>query len=143
MFKLVDADTGELVFEEKYQTTESFRPLFMVPGTESNALVRKLWDFVDTSAENNQKVFVFMNGEVITVQCFYHPSNDGKLIKMGTGLGGARCYRCPATAAEMKNLDLIEEGFPIVNTISVLHAIYHSLADENGIIKTKKGTICI
>ena len=137
--KLIDADTGEVVYEEESQNQESFRPLFAVPGNESNELARKLWDFLDTSAEMNQDVYVMFNGDVVPVKCFFYPSIDGKETKMGTGLLGARCHRCPATAKEMKNLDLIEEGFPITNSISELWAIYHSLVDSNGKVKTRTG----
>ena len=142
LLKLIDADTGDVVYEEKSQAAESFRPLFSVPGNESKELCRKLWSFVDTSAENNQEVYLCLNGEdIIPVKCFYYPSIDMKQIKMGTGLTGARCHRCPATAADMKNPDLIEEGFPTENNISMLHAIYHNLVDSDGNVKTKKGII--
>ena len=141
--RILLTESNDLVYEEKSQAPETGSPVILVPGKETEELVRKIWATLDREAENNQIIDIPSEHGDFQVEIEYMPANDLKVVKTSTGLTGAPCARCPASISDIKNPIKIADGFPIVNNVKVINELFDELVDADGNIPTRRGDILI
>ena len=71
---------------------------------------------INPDTEKLQNGITLQNG-VVKVE-IVRSMFDGKISAILSGAGGASCQMCTATHDDLKDRDLIEDGFPINRTIT-------------------------
>ena len=71
---------------------------------------------INPDTEKLQNGITLQNG-VVKVE-IVRSMFDGKMSAILSGAGGASCQMCTATHDDLKDRDLIEDGFPINRTIT-------------------------
>ena len=100
----------KLIFEEKTQNPETFRPWFIANCTEAAENVeiiaatfeKEILECTDMNMEYDDKTFA--------IHLQIHPMMDSKVIDLATGLGGAYCNCCKASEDEGLDLQKILQG---------------------------------
>ena len=126
---------------ELSQSHETFEPLFVIPGTESEALVREIAKQVDFDAFLNKDLDeVKFRGRDLILHTHFSFIADGKLLELCSGSGGAHCISCTKSKADHMNFTNIKEGIPADRTNEFLKQLYQKLKKTKaGAIATKTG----
>ena len=81
------SDNNGTIWEEMTQSPDSFEPLFLVPGKETEDRVRKICKRLDENAKKCQKLSITLYGTSYPVECTMEFVGDGKIIELCTGCG--------------------------------------------------------
>ena len=84
-------------------------------------------DLINPDTEKLQNGITLQNG-VVKVE-IVRSMFDGKMSAILSGAGGASCQMCTATHDDLKDRDLIEDGFSINRTITDAIQLFGELED--------------
>ena len=126
---------------ELSQSHETFEPLFVIPGTESEALVREIAKQVDFDAFLNKDLDeVKFRGRYLILHTHFSFISDGKLLELCSGSGGAHCISCTKSKADHLMFAILRQRIPADRTNQFLSKIYQELRKtKSGAVATKTG----
>ena len=131
---------------ELSQSHDTFEPFFIIPGTESKELVRKIAEKVDFLARLNKDLDeVKFRGRSLILHTHFCFVSDGKLIAICSGSGGAHCTSCTKSKADHMNFFTILHDLPPMDrTNEFLRETYDKLKKKkSGEIATKTGKLTL
>ena len=119
-FKPISISTASnrIIWQNQYPNSPfSQRPVFLCAAKECEKNIRLFMeDLINPDTEKLQNGITLQNG-VVKVE-IVRSMFDGKMSAILSGAGGASCQMCTATHDDLKDRDLIEDGFPINRTIT-------------------------
>ena len=128
--ELRQAGDQSIIYKDSHCcSSESERPLLLVPGRETRELTGEIMKLLDEGVkklcQGTLRLAVpGLSGPVLVKVQAHVNQLDGKSISTLTGLGGAYCTCCHVSAAEGKSLDRVRQGFKIERTASGLNEQY-------------------
>ena len=133
-------DNVRIFVNEHIASTNSARPLMLIPGTENRNLVEKFLPIMDQEIKELMEKGVNIEletGQKIPCECKIELFLvDGKAVKVGTGCGGAYCLVCTYSQDEAKSIERIELGFEINRTMDDMMTVFNELCNpETGSVK--------
>ena len=132
--------SGRVIFLERSQSDDTFRPNAIIPGKETakSTMVRTIVERLDSEAEGLQEVKVDIDDIEITIKIEYIPGGDGKAIQTCTGLLGAYCTACTTNKREGSDPNIAENGYPMNRSRDQNLALYDKLKKRDGTINMSK-----
>ena len=128
---------------ELSQSHETFEPFFLIPGTESKELVRKIAEKVDFLARLVKDLDeVKFRDRYLILHTHFSFVADGKLVTICSGSGGAHCTSCTKSRADHMLFFNIQQGIPMDRTNEFLRETYDKLKKKkSGDVATKTGEL--
>ncbi|KAI6657119.1 hypothetical protein LOD99_15905 [Oopsacas minuta] len=108
----------------------SQRPIFLLAATENHDNIHQFMkDIINPETDQmKDQDFYFADDKHIFVDVV-RSMFDGKMASILSGAGGASCQLCTTTQKELKDRDLILQGYPINRNISDAIQIFGELED--------------
>ena len=133
--------TKDFEWVELSQSHETFEPYFLIPGTESETLVREISKKVDFDAWLNKDLDeVKFRGRYLILHTHFSFISDGKLLELCSGSGGAHCISCTKSKADHLMFAILRQRIPADRTNQFLSKIYQELRKtKSGAVATKTG----
>ena len=133
-----------MIWEETSQNSDTFQPLFILPGKESEENVRKMAYKLDNDASDCETFEMTLDDKNVQINCEFEFVGDGKVLKLCAGCGGADCTCCVFTAKEHHDHNNIDNGLPMNRSIALCHELWNKLRkNKKGEIITKTGDYAI
>ena len=133
--------TKDFEWVELSQSHETFEPYFLIPGTESEELVREIAKKADFDAYLNKDLDeVKFRGRYLILHTHFSFISDGKLLELCSGSGGAHCISCTKSKADHLMFAILRQRIPADRTNQFLSKIYQELRKtKSGAVATKTG----
>ena len=80
IFRIMDHN-GDIIFEEEDESTDSVSPYFLINGTESEARVTWICEFIDRELAASFSMKIEKDEISTPVACNFYPAWDGKLTR--------------------------------------------------------------
>ena len=139
--------TKDFEWVELSQSHDTFEPFFLIPGSESKPLIKKIAEKVDFLARLNKDLDeVKFRGRDLILHTHFSFVADGKLVTICSGSGGAHCTSCTKSRADHLMFFIFQhqENLPMDRTNEFLRQTYDKLKKKkSGEIATKTGKINI
>ncbi|KAI6646218.1 Dna-mediated transposase [Oopsacas minuta] len=123
--------SGKELWKNNYPNSPfSQRPIFLLAATENHDNIHQFMkDIINPETDQmKDQGFYFADDKHIFVDVV-RSMLDGKMASILSGAGGASCQLCTATQKELKDRDLILQGYPINRNISDAIQLFGELED--------------
>ena len=138
----ISTENGVTIYDnENKNSPHGMRPWMIACMNETRETVTWMHETFMEEEIRNVQAHVFhinlLNGNVVYVRVTIQPwMNDGKVIHLVTGLGGAVCTKCGANHKDIHSIICVIAGFNLERDMDKVKALAESLfAEDGGTIK--------